>query len=108
MARHCRSATSRAWVHTRTAGKKEEAEDKRGHPTVVVTLGRSPLLQPGAGLADLLLDLGAIDVTAIASQRFLPRGCRVGIALLLESQIAQVLLNDRTFRQLGGRFGQRG
>src|SRR5262245_44537452 len=52
--------------------------------------------QPLSGFlrrVDLLLDLRAIDRVAVAGERLLPGGDRVGRTVLLLSQIAEMLLD---------------
>ena len=45
----------------------------------------------------------ALDRLAVAGERLLPGGDRVGVAVLLQAQIAEVILDDRILRQLLGR-----
>ena len=52
------------------------------------------------GAGDFLLDLRAIDGIAVPVEGPLPRGDRVGWAILLESQVAEVLLDDGILWQL--------
>ena len=56
-------------------------------------ISRDLLHQSGARLAQLLLDRGAVDGLAVSGKRLLPRGDRVGEALLPESQLAEVVLH---------------
>ena len=64
-------------------------------------------LSPAARLAQLLLDRGAVDGLAVSGKRLLPRGDRVGEALLPESQLAEVVLHDGVLGQLRGGIAER-
>src|SRR5438093_5713730 len=47
----------------------------------------------------LLLDLATVDLLAVAGERALPRRDRVGGPMLLLTQVAQMILDDRVLRQ---------
>src|SRR5688572_11437933 len=57
-------------------------------------------LQPGPGVLDLLLDARAVDRFAVAVEGTLPRRRGIGEPLLLEAQIAEVILDHRVVRHL--------
>ncbi len=64
------------------------------------------LLQVLLRRLDLLVDLAAVDVGAVALERARPRGNRVAVAPQLEEHLAVVLLDDRVGSQLVGRAVQ--
>ena len=77
------------------------------HPSRQSTAPRraSPIyLYAGAPVAHFLFDLGAVDRVAVSRQRALPRGDGIGEPLLLEPQVAQMILNGGALGKLRGRL----
>src|SRR5262249_16460564 len=60
-----------------------------------------------SGSVNLLLNLSAIDRVPVAGERLLPGADRLGAAVLLLAEIAEMVLDDRIGRPLLGRGRQR-
>src|SRR5450759_5643005 len=93
-----RSAATGPWERSRpTQGKRQKTRQGRSLPDSFRL----------AYSVHFLLHLGAVDPLAVAGQRLLPRGNRVGAAVLLQPQVPEVFLDDGVLRQLVRRGRER-
>src|SRR5687768_3177298 len=75
---------------------------RRARADRIGTADGSPGFHARLGVLDLLEDAGAVDRLAVAGERALPGRGRVGVAALLEPQIAEVILDHGAVGHLRG------